>query len=139
HEQLVEGTDYDYQAEKKARPAFQAQDFINFYEGLDEQVIHEYRTKRAYIYGILSKNEINRDEKHNKRLFLRIQQGYYVPHPNMELPVGDGWKNSYDLVDFEGIKRRETRFNTSWIKVIEDFRRYGEENPDANVRREVRI
>ena len=138
-EQLMEGTHYDYWAPKQPRPAFQAQDFIDFFEGLGEHVVPGYRTARQYISSILSKNEINRDDKYNKKLFLRIQQGYYVPHPNMELPVGDGWRNIYDLVDLEGIMQLDNLFNTGWFKVIADFRRYGEENPDAGVKREVRI
>lgn len=138
-EQLTEGTSYDYWAPKQPRPAFQTQDFIDFYQGLGEQVVPEYRTQRPYISSILAKNELNGSDKYNKKLFLRIQQGYYIPHPNMELPVGDGWKNIYDLVDMEGIKQLDERFNLSWFKVIEDFRRYGEENPEANVKREVRV
>lgn len=56
----------------------------------------------------------------------------------MELPVGDGWKNIYDLAGLKEVKQQDERFNLGWIKVIEDFRRYGEENPEVHVRREVR-
>ncbi len=138
-EQLTAGTHYDHWAPKPPRPAFQAQDFIDFYQGLGEQVVPEYRMQRPYISSMLAKNELNGGDRYNKRLFLRIQQGYYVPHPNLELPVGDGWKNIYELVDMEGIKRLDDRFNLSWLKVIEDFRRYGEENDETDVKREVRI
>lgn len=138
-EQLLDGTTYDYKAAKQRRPAFEAQDFVDFYEGLSEQTIPEYRMKRTYISSILSKNELNRSDKYNKQLFLRIQQGYYVPHPNMEIPVGDGWKNIYDLAGLAEIRQLNGRPNAGYLKVIEDFRRYGEENPDADVKREVRV
>ncbi|WP_257667411.1 UvrD-helicase domain-containing protein [Parapedobacter tibetensis] len=138
-EQLILGTQYGPWRANNPRPAFQAQDFIDFYEGLGEQVVPEYRTQRPYISSILAKNEIGRDDPHDRQLFVRAQHGYYLPHPNMELPVGNGWKNIYDLVGLDEIKNMEHRFNTGFLNVIERFRKYWEENPDARVKHTIRI
>src|SRR5690606_28756189 len=56
HGQLMAGARYNYRAPKQPRPAFQAQDFVDFFTGIGEQVIPEYRTARQYISGMLAKN-----------------------------------------------------------------------------------
>ncbi len=82
---------------------FRTADFMSFYEGLSMQVVPAYRRNRSYISSILSKNEINRNDKYNKTLFFRVEQGGYIPHPLMEIEIDGTWVNVYDtffLFDF---------------------------------------
>lgn len=102
-------------------PAFQAADFIKFYNGLSPQVIPEYRTKRAYISSILSKNEVNRDDKYNKKLFLRALTGHYIPNPTLEILIDEEWVNIYDLIHLDEIEQN-ARYNTFVFDSIREFR-----------------
>ena len=56
--------------------------------------------------SILSKNEIDRDDPYNKKLFLRIGRGVYVLNPELELLVAeDRWMNVYDVMFTEKMTR----------------------------------
>lgn len=62
-------------------------------------ILPQYRKKRNYLNAILSKNEIDRDDPYNKKLFLRINRGAYVLNPNSEVLVGEEtWMNVYDIM-----------------------------------------
>ena len=64
----------------KARPQHQGlwmDDFMEFIERLPEGILPEYRRKRQYVNSILSKNEVDRDDKYNRRLFRRKSRGCY--------------------------------------------------------------
>lgn len=101
-------------------PAFQTADFMKFYKGLSPNVVPEYRRKRAYISSILSKNEVNRDDKYNKKLFQRVKTGHYLPNPTLELPIGDEWVNIYELINLPEIEK-SARYNTFIFDRIRDY------------------
>jgi len=56
---------------------------------LPDSVIAEYRKKRQYISGLLSKNEINSQNSYNKKLFKRIKTGYYILNPEIQIRQKD--------------------------------------------------
>ena len=62
--------------------AFSTQDFISATEHMPNSVLAERRKKRAYLSSILSKNEIKRDAKYNRKLFYRVKHGAYLFNPN---------------------------------------------------------
>lgn len=97
-------TEYDYNLRAFLEPTFQANDFIDFFYGLSPNVITENRQQRSYISSILSKNEVNSADKYNKRIFLRIKNGHYLPNPSMEVFLNEEWINLYDLIDFKEIE-----------------------------------
>jgi len=84
---------------------FSTANYANFYTPLSQQVIAEFRRQRPYISSILAKNEVNRDDKYNKKLFVRIQQGVYFPNPIMEIQVENEWVNIYDLIDIDSLEK----------------------------------
>jgi hypothetical protein len=96
-------------------------DFLLFFEGLTQQVIPEYRTKRSYISSILSKNEMNSESKYSKQLFLRVTQGKYIINPNLEVWVNEEWKNFYSLIGFNTLQEE---LNIKMIKKVEEFYRH---------------
>lgn len=52
-------------------------DFMNFIDRMPEGVLPTYRRKRQYVNSILSKNEVDREDKYNRRLFRRKSRGCY--------------------------------------------------------------
>lgn len=114
-------------------PVFRAADFIQVFEGLSEQVMPTYRRKRPYISSILSKNELERDDKYNKKLFIRLRQGEYVPHPLMEIQVGESWVNVYDLTELNELVKTPGRYMGFILEQIVEARTQLTANPDAPV------
>lgn len=77
-------------------PGFETTDFIRAVERYPNTILPQYRKQRPYLSSILSKNEIERSDRYNKHLFIRIRRGYYLPNPHMEMLVGSQWRNVYD-------------------------------------------
>jgi len=63
-----------------------------------DSLVPERRKKRSYISSILAKNEITREGPYNRKLFLRIARGYYLPSPRLALRVEGEWRNLYELL-----------------------------------------
>ncbi len=114
-------------------PTFQAADFINFCEGLTESVMPEYRRKRPYISSILGKNEFYGNDKYNKKLFFRVQQGHYVPNPLMEVQVGEQWVNVYDLTELAHLRTQRNRYSIHYLDQIAFARQHLTANPEAEI------
>lgn len=119
-------TDTDY-------PTFQSADFINFYEGLTESVIPEYRRKRPYISSILAKNEYDGNDRYNKKLFFRVQQGHYVPNPLMEIQIGEQWVNVYDLTELAELRTQRNRNLVYYLDQIAFARQHLTANPETAI------
>ena len=61
--------------------AFSSTDFVQVLDHFPASVLPERRKKRAYISSILSKNEVDRDDPYNRKLFRRIKRGHYIINP----------------------------------------------------------
>jgi len=98
-------------AAKYGGGAFTSADFVETLEHFPDRIVPERRKKRAYISSILSKNEVDRDDKYNRKLFRRIKHGHYIINPKLSVRVEGEWRNIYDLLslDLLGYRRRETR------------------------------
>lgn len=77
---------------------FATQDLLDAIKYIPNAILPERRKKRPYLSSILSKNEINRDDKYNRKLFYRVRTGYYILNPNLALKVEGEWINIYDLL-----------------------------------------
>lgn len=121
-------TPFSWEYRKRPVPCYETQNFIDFFEGLSNHVVPDYRKVRSYISSILSKNEVDRDDKYSKKLFLRIKQGYYLPNPKMEILQNDQWINFYDHVGMDRIAyllESDTDFfgnNNHILEVIVDYK-----------------
>jgi Ankyrin repeats (many copies)/UvrD/REP helicase N-terminal domain len=120
---IIAGTNRKDRFQVSEIPVYQTQDYLDFYEGLSSHVLADYRKVRSYLSSILSKNEVNRDDKYNKKLFLRIQQGMYLPNPLLEILVGEEWINVYDLIDMDDIEKNHAKYNTIVFKTIREYRK----------------
>jgi hypothetical protein len=91
-------------------PAFETSDFVSALEPFPMNVIPEYRRRRPYLSGVLARNELHRDDPCNRRLFLRVSHGFYVPNPAMDIEIENAWINVCDLLHLdtmdEGAEKR---------------------------------
>ncbi|MCB9295990.1 MAG: hypothetical protein H6559_23125 [Lewinellaceae bacterium] len=63
-------------------------DFMLFIEEMPRGLLPDYRRKRQYVNSILSKNEVDRDDPYNKKLFVRRARGCYDILPGAEVSWG---------------------------------------------------
>lgn len=115
----------------KPVPAFTSDDFINFYDGLSPQILPENRRKRNYISNILSKNEHNKKGSGNLKLFMRIGLGQYLPHPLIEILIGDNWVNLYDTLDKDIIIKNGGRIQVAVFDLQDQFRKQLTVHPES--------
>jgi hypothetical protein len=77
---------------------FSTQDFIDAVQHIPDSVLPERRKQRAYLSSILSKNEISKDDKLNRKLFYRVLRGAYIFNPQLAIKVEEEWVKIYDLL-----------------------------------------
>ncbi len=96
--------------------AFQSADFVDVLSRSPPSILPERRKKQTYISIILSKNEINRDDKYNRKLFFRVKHGHYMINPKLSLRVEGQWRYVYDLLSFDRIAYPffESGRNNAW-------------------------
>lgn len=63
-----------------------------------ETVVPAFRKRRNYLSSILAKNEIDRDDPYNRKLFLRWRRGEYSINPQLALRVEGEWRPIYELL-----------------------------------------
>jgi hypothetical protein len=76
-----------------------------YVERIPDAVMPERRKKRAYISSILSKNEAAGSDPYNRKLFCRVEHGYYILNPLLQVENGDGWINVYDRLKIDFLCR----------------------------------
>ena len=72
---------------------------------LPDSVIAEYRKKRQYISGLLSKNETDSPNPYCRKLFKRKRTGYYILNPAIQIRQKDDWIDIYRFAGIELISR----------------------------------
>jgi hypothetical protein len=80
---------------------FTTQDFIDAIQHLPVSILPERRKQRAYLSSILAKNELDKDDKHNRKLFYRVMRGAYIFNPKLAIKVEGEWVNIYDLLSID--------------------------------------
>ena len=80
---------------------FTTQDFLDAIQHIPNSILPERRKRRAYLSSILSKNEFEKDDKYNRKLFYRIRHGAYIFNPNLSIKVEGEWLNIYDLLSID--------------------------------------
>ena len=80
---------------------FSTKDVIAAVQHIPDGILPERRKQRAYLSSILAKNEIGKDDKHNRKLFYRVRHGAYIFNPKLALKVEGEWVNIYDLLSID--------------------------------------
>lgn len=60
-----------------SRQGLTMDEFMEYIEIIPESILPPHRKKRQYVNSILSKNEVDRDDKYNRKLFKRVSRGCY--------------------------------------------------------------
>ena len=94
----------------------QAGDIESTVKDYPETFMQEYRKKRPYISGNLSKNEIAGKSPYNRKLFKRLYRGYYVLNPALAVWINDEWKNVYELMRMEEVKVPTPEERSRWLE-----------------------
>ena len=102
--------------------AFSSGDFVEVLSHFPDTVVPTRRKKRAYISSILSKNEVSREDKYNRKLFRRLKQGHYIINPKLSPWVEDGWRNIYDLLSLEALGYQRTETSDRFTRDLDAFR-----------------
>ncbi|MEN0004007.1 MAG: UvrD-helicase domain-containing protein [Bacteroidota bacterium] len=63
-------------------------DFMQIIEEMPSSLLPDYRRKRQYVNSILSKNEVERDDPYNRKLFVRRSRGCYDVLPGAQVTWG---------------------------------------------------
>jgi len=82
---------------------FETADFVYPMEDFPPAVVPYYRRRRSYLSSVLARNEVNRDAPYNRRLFVRIERGHYLPNPAIEVQTGDTWKPIYECIGLDDL------------------------------------
>lgn len=90
---------------KDGMPGFAADDFVNVLEKLPESVIPQRFCSHKAISAALASNEVSLDAPYNRRLFLRIRRGYYVPNPALSLERDGNWVNILDVLNIPALEQ----------------------------------
>lgn len=93
---------------------FVSADFVEVLSHFPDSVVPARRKKRAYISSILSKNEVDRDDKYNRKLFRRIKLGHYIINPKLSVFVEDEWRPIYELLSLDLLGYRRREFNSDY-------------------------
>jgi hypothetical protein len=100
--------------------AFTTQEFVDAVQHIPSSVLPERRKQRAYLSSVLAKNEIDKDDRHNRQLFLRIKRGAYLFNPNLALKIGEEWVNIYDLLLLDKLAHRYRDPKAYWYASVNE-------------------
>jgi superfamily I DNA/RNA helicase len=88
-----------------ATGGFETADFLNLFETYPPNIIPTYRQKRSYLSSIFGKNEHSKDDPYNKKLWIRIKTGFYLPSPLLEVECDEQWVNIYQLTGLDELAK----------------------------------
>ncbi|MEB3329633.1 MAG: AAA family ATPase [Candidatus Sericytochromatia bacterium] len=67
---------------------FSTAELLAAYGFVPLSVLREQRRQRSFLSAVLSRNEVDRDYAYNRRLFLRLKQGWYQLNPQLKIRLG---------------------------------------------------
>ena len=71
--------------QRKPFAAFETADILDAWQHLPASVLRPERAKRQHISSVLSRNEAARDYAYNRRLFVRMDLGWYQLNPQISV------------------------------------------------------
>ena len=81
---------------RKPTAAFETADILNAWQHLPVSVLRPERNKRQHISNVLARNEMTRDYLYNRRLFLRLETGWYIFAPHLSVRHGHSEESGSD-------------------------------------------
>jgi hypothetical protein len=77
------------------RGGFETAAILDAWKHLPPNVVRPERNKRQHLSSLLSRNEVNRDYAYNRRLFVRLAQGWYQFNPALSVRRRDASDESW--------------------------------------------
>lgn len=81
--------------------ALTSESFVAFINKMPLSIVPEQKRKKSYLSSLLSKNEYQREDRYNRKLFLRLRRGHYVLNPKLLIKQDDAWVPIYDFLDLD--------------------------------------
>ncbi|MEI7903257.1 MAG: SEC-C metal-binding domain-containing protein, partial [bacterium] len=103
---------------RTAVPAFETADFVHALAYFPESVIPLRRRRREAITSALAGNEVFRDAPGNRRLFVRVKRGFYIPNPCLALDLDGTWVGVRDLLHFDLLERESGNKNLAYFLLM---------------------
>jgi hypothetical protein len=87
----------------RERGGFETGAVLEAWQHLPPNVLRPERNKRAHLSHLLSRNEVDRDYAYNRRLFVRLAQGWYQFNPALAVrrrdASGESWLSIFDALN----------------------------------------
>ncbi len=77
------------------RSGFDTATILDAWRDLPSHVVSPGRKRRTYLSGLLSRNEVERDYAYNRRLFVRVRQGWYQFNPALQVRQRHGGEEKW--------------------------------------------
>lgn len=105
----------------RSLPAFKATAMEGILRSFPDRALPERRKQRSYISSILAKNEVESTSPYSRRLFYRVQHGFYILNPALEIEVKGTWVGINDAMAVPLLLKSlpsgtETAFFVRWIE-----------------------
>jgi hypothetical protein len=85
------------------RSGFDTATILDAWRDLPSHIVPSERKRRTYLSGLLSRNEVERDYAYNRRLFVRVAQGWYQFNPALQVRQRHGgdetWLPLYEALN----------------------------------------
>ena len=92
---------------------------------LPDSFVPAYRKRRPYISSVLARNEVDRVQSGNRRLFKRVERGVYVLNPGLSVRIGKQWIALYKLLEPEALQKIKSGLD----ELSPEFTSYFRPNP----------
>jgi hypothetical protein len=89
-------------------------DFLKELIQFPDSILPEYRKNRKYLQPQMSKHEIESNNPYCKKLFQRVDRGYYILNPDMKILINKEWLTVSQLMemqDFSFAELKEHKIN----------------------------
>lgn len=107
-------------------PSFNAQALTDFIDKFPASIVPERRKKRTYVSSILSKNEVNRNDLYNRKIFLRQRVGFYLLNPKVEIWEDENWVSLYSILGLNRLIKTTSDANKRFkISYLQDVKKHG--------------
>jgi hypothetical protein len=95
---------------------FQVDDILEAIAYFPDDVLLPRRKKRAYISSILAKNEVDRNERYNRKLFKRTKRGHYLFNPDLSIKIEGEWVGIYTICQIDRLHFQPVNQDKWWLQ-----------------------
>lgn len=99
-------------------PAFETSDFVHALAHFPESVIPLRRRNRSAITRVLAGNEVFRDSPGNRRLFVRVKHGFYLPNPSLAIDLDGEWVGMRDLLHLDILEKEKDDSELTYLMQV---------------------